>query len=86
MIWNNLCRYAGPGRNAEAPIERENKPNDGHNHGRLPNPLGLLPLVDSFATGDVWNVIAVLVNSLSVGAYLHFVRKERAARNSKLAD
>jgi uncharacterized protein with PQ loop repeat len=25
----------------------------------------------------VWNVIAVLVNSLSVGAYLHFVRKER---------
>jgi uncharacterized protein with PQ loop repeat len=24
----------------------------------------------------VWNVIAVLVNSLSVGAYLHFVRKE----------
>ena len=27
----------------------------------------------------IWNVIAVLVNSLSVGAYLHFVRKERAA-------
>jgi len=25
----------------------------------------------------LWNVIAVLVNSLSVGAYLHFVRKER---------
>ena len=25
----------------------------------------------------VWNVIAVLVNSLSVGAYLHFVRKEK---------
>jgi uncharacterized protein with PQ loop repeat len=24
----------------------------------------------------VWNVIAVLVNFLSVGAYLHFVRKE----------
>jgi uncharacterized protein with PQ loop repeat len=24
-----------------------------------------------------WNVIAVLVNSLSVGAYLHFVRKEK---------
>jgi len=28
----------------------------------------------------IWNVIAVLVNSLSVGAYLHFVRKERAAQ------
>jgi MtN3 and saliva related transmembrane protein len=25
----------------------------------------------------VWNVIAVLVNSLSVGAYLYFVRKEK---------
>jgi hypothetical protein len=25
----------------------------------------------------VWNVIAVIVNVLSVGAYLHFVRKER---------
>jgi MtN3 and saliva related transmembrane protein len=24
-----------------------------------------------------WNVIAVLINFLSVGAYLHFVRKER---------
>jgi hypothetical protein len=24
-----------------------------------------------------WNVIAVLVNFLSVGAYLHFVRKEK---------
>jgi len=26
----------------------------------------------------LWNVIAVLVNSLSVGAYLHFVRKEQS--------
>ena len=25
----------------------------------------------------VWNVIAVLINSLTVGAYLYFVRKER---------
>jgi len=23
-----------------------------------------------------WNVIAILINSLSVGAYFHFVRKE----------
>ena len=28
----------------------------------------------------LWNVIAVLVNSLSVGAYLHFVRKESQAK------
>jgi len=26
-----------------------------------------------------WNVIAVFINFLSVGAYLHFVRKERRA-------
>src|SRR5215470_6091124 len=26
----------------------------------------------------LWNVIAVLVNSLSVGAYLYFIRKEKA--------
>ena len=26
----------------------------------------------------LWNVIAVLVNSLSVGAYLHFVHKEKS--------
>jgi hypothetical protein len=25
----------------------------------------------------VWNVVAVLTNSLSVGAYLYFVRKEK---------
>jgi MtN3 and saliva related transmembrane protein len=24
-----------------------------------------------------WNVVAVLVNSLTVGAYLYFVRKEK---------
>ena len=26
----------------------------------------------------VWNVIAILINGLSVGAYLHFVRRERS--------
>ena len=25
----------------------------------------------------VWNLIAILINSLSVGAYFHFARKER---------
>jgi MtN3 and saliva related transmembrane protein len=29
-----------------------------------------------------WNVIAVLTNSFSVGAYLHFVRKERRQAKS----
>lgn len=27
----------------------------------------------------VWNAIAILINSLSVGAYVYFVRKERSA-------
>jgi MtN3 and saliva related transmembrane protein len=27
----------------------------------------------------LWNVVAVLVNSLSVGAYLYFVRKEQTS-------
>jgi hypothetical protein len=29
-----------------------------------------------------WNVVAVLINFLSVGAYLYFVRKEKAEHNS----
>jgi len=32
----------------------------------------------------VWNVIAVLVNFLSVGAYVYFVRKERAQQQKAL--
>jgi len=31
----------------------------------------------------VWNLIAVLVNSLSVGAYFYFVRRERKAASIK---
>lgn len=27
----------------------------------------------------IWNVVAVLINSLCVGAYLHFVHKEKSA-------
>jgi uncharacterized protein with PQ loop repeat len=30
----------------------------------------------------VWNVIAVLINSLSVGAYVHFARKEKSRANA----
>ena len=32
----------------------------------------------------VWNVVAVLVNFLSVGAYFYFVRKERAQQAREL--
>lgn len=32
-----------------------------------------------------WNIIAVLVNSLSVSAYAYFVRKEKAGQSSELA-
>jgi MtN3 and saliva related transmembrane protein len=30
-----------------------------------------------------WNVVAVLINFLSVGAYLHFARKEKLKANGK---
>jgi len=33
----------------------------------------------------VWNLIAVIVNFLSVGAYRHFARKETAAAGNELA-
>jgi uncharacterized protein with PQ loop repeat len=28
----------------------------------------------------LWNIIAVLINFLSVGAFVYFVRRERASR------
>jgi len=31
----------------------------------------------------IWNVIAVLINSLSVGAYFHFRNKEKAPHAMK---
>jgi uncharacterized protein with PQ loop repeat len=31
----------------------------------------------------IWNVVAVLVNFLSVGAYLYFVRKEKSRSNAQ---
>jgi hypothetical protein len=31
-----------------------------------------------------WNMVAVLISFLSVGAYLHFVRKEKAESNRLL--
>jgi uncharacterized protein with PQ loop repeat len=30
-----------------------------------------------------WNVVAVLINFLSVGAYLHFARKEKSKAHGK---
>jgi MtN3 and saliva related transmembrane protein len=32
----------------------------------------------------VWNIIGVLMNFISVGAYRHFIHKERAEANSRL--
>ena len=32
-----------------------------------------------------WNIVAVLVNSVSVGAYCYFICKERATRESQIA-
>ena len=33
-----------------------------------------------------WNLIAVLINSLSVGAYFYFARKEKAQPTARLCD
>jgi len=33
-----------------------------------------------------WNVVAVLINFLSVGAYSHFARKEKAMQESELSE
>jgi uncharacterized protein with PQ loop repeat len=32
----------------------------------------------------VWNVVAIVINALSVGAYLHFARKERSQARRQL--
>jgi MtN3 and saliva related transmembrane protein len=34
----------------------------------------------------VWNVVAVLINSLTVGAYFHFLRKEKSANEHAGSD
>ncbi len=49
---NYLCRRSGLGDDAQASVKCWHEPKDGGNHGRLSDPLGLLWLVDSFATGD----------------------------------
>jgi uncharacterized protein with PQ loop repeat len=32
----------------------------------------------------VWNIVAVLINSLNVGAYYHFLRKTKSTHNNGL--
>ena len=49
-IWNDLCCDAGPARNAQASIKRGHEPKNGSNHGRISGPVGLLRVIDSFAT------------------------------------
>jgi hypothetical protein len=51
-VWNDLCRRAGLGRDAEATVKCGHEPKDDGNHGCLSGSMGLLRLVDSFATGD----------------------------------
>src|SRR5271166_6151212 len=50
-IWNDLCRAARLDRDAQASLHRGHEPTDGSNHGPLSDPLGLLRLIDCFATG-----------------------------------
>src|SRR5271167_607226 len=51
-VWNDLCRCAGPGRDAQATVKCGHEPKNDGNHGYLSGSMGLLRLVDSFATGD----------------------------------
>ena len=50
-LWNDFCRPAGLDRDAQAPVKQGHEPKDGGNHGRISDPLGLLRLIDCFATG-----------------------------------
>jgi hypothetical protein len=51
-FWNDLCRSAGLDRNVPASVKRRHEPQDGGNHGRLPDSMGVLRSVDTVATGD----------------------------------
>jgi len=51
-FWNDFCRCAGLGRDAQATVKCGHEPKDDGNHGCLSGSVGLLRLVDSFATGD----------------------------------
>lgn len=39
--------------------------------------MGVLRIIDNFAASDPVDVIAVLINFLSVAAFLHYRRKEQ---------
>jgi len=59
-------------------LRRGNKPKDGRDHGRLPDVVGLLRIVDFVEARNCRNVITILVNSLNVATYFHFVNEEKA--------
>ena len=48
--WNDFCRCARLGRDAQAPIKRRHEPKNGCNYGRISDSLGLLRLINCFAT------------------------------------
>jgi len=78
---NNLCCRAGLARDVQAPLKCGDEPAHGSNHGRLSGPLDLLRPFDSFASPVIiWNVIAVCINFLTVGAYaFSYARKSSDA-------
>jgi hypothetical protein len=51
-FWNDLCRRARFGRDAQASVECRHEPKNGGDHERFSGPLGVLRFVDSFATDD----------------------------------
>ena len=61
----------------KAALQRRHEPEDGGDHGGLPGSVGVLRIIDNFAASDPVDVIAVLINFLSVAAFLHYRRKEQ---------
>jgi MtN3 and saliva related transmembrane protein len=56
------------------------EPEDGRDHGDLPDRLGLLRVADRLATRDPLERQTVATNFFSVGAYLYYARRERRSR------
>jgi hypothetical protein len=76
-IWNDLCIYAGLARDAKRRSSAGMNPRMAAIMGAF-QILGVYyGLLIASRLVILWNVVAVLVNSLSVGAYLYFVHREQ---------
>lgn len=77
-LGNHLCRFAGPASDAQAPIERGHEPKDGGDIGTFQILWIYYGVLIVSRPVVAWNVIGVLINFFSVGAYSYCLRKEKA--------